>query len=199
MHFEAEAILNFGVYGQQQPIKVVRAYRREYKVIDEILSQHPEILEIVRGNLAKLSQTGSRRGRKADFSSENLFRTILVMQREGFDYRWHWTPWRTRWLRSTMLESHEFSPEARSISETAARRTLQDSRASTGKQLSLAAVCLRDLAKYVENRVRQRESPLLVSLDDHAKDHLLRVDRRDGQRASIGSNVPLAAPRSSRT
>ncbi|MCP4556655.1 MAG: hypothetical protein GY836_14650, partial [Herbaspirillum sp.] len=39
------------------------------------------------GDLAKLSQATSRRGRKADFTSENPFRAILVMQREGFDYR----------------------------------------------------------------------------------------------------------------
>ncbi len=87
MRLEAEAILNFGAYGDQQPTKIVRDYRQEYKGIDEILGQHPEILGMVHGDLAKLSQAGSRRGRKADFTSENLFRAILVMQREGFDYR----------------------------------------------------------------------------------------------------------------
>ena len=87
MRLEAEVILNFGVCDDQQPNKIVRDYRQEYKAIDEVLGQHPEILGMVHGDLAKLSRAGSRRGRKADFTSENLFRAILVMQREGFGYR----------------------------------------------------------------------------------------------------------------
>jgi len=51
------------------------------------LQRHPEILELVHRDLANLSKATSRRGRKADFTSENLFRAILVMQREGLDYR----------------------------------------------------------------------------------------------------------------
>jgi IS5 family transposase len=56
-------------------------------VVDAILDKHPEILEMAHRDLAKLSKATSRRGRKADFTSENLFRAILVMQREGLDYR----------------------------------------------------------------------------------------------------------------
>ena len=67
--------------------KVVREYRDQYKVIGEILDKCPKILEMAHGDLEKLSKTTSRRGRKADFTSENLFRAILVMQREGLDYR----------------------------------------------------------------------------------------------------------------
>ena len=87
MRLEAEAVLEFGLYDDQQQTKIIRDYRQEYKVIDEILHQHPEILRLVHGDLAKLSKGSSRRGRRADFTSENLFRAILVMQREGLDYR----------------------------------------------------------------------------------------------------------------
>ena len=38
-------------------------------------------------DLEQLSKTTLRRARKAGFTSENLFRAILVMQREGFEYR----------------------------------------------------------------------------------------------------------------
>ena len=87
MRLKAEAVFEFGLDDDQRQNKIVREYRQEYKVVGEILDQHPEILEMVHRDLAKLSKATSRRGRKADFTSENLFRAILVMQREGLDYR----------------------------------------------------------------------------------------------------------------
>ena len=76
MRLEAEPILTFGVNDDQQPTKIVRDYRQEYKEIDAILGQHPEILRVVHDDLAKLSKGSSRRGRKADFTSDNLFRVF---------------------------------------------------------------------------------------------------------------------------
>jgi len=87
MRLKAEAILEFGPDNNRHQNKIVRQYRDEYKAIGEILDKHPEILERAHRDLAKLSKATSRRGRKADFTSENLFRAILVMQREGLDYR----------------------------------------------------------------------------------------------------------------
>ena len=87
MRLKAEAILDFGTDDAQQQNKIVREYRRKYKVVGDILDGHPKILEMVHRDLAKLGKATSRRGRKADFTSENLFRAILVMQREGLDYR----------------------------------------------------------------------------------------------------------------
>ncbi len=87
MRLKAEAVLEFGPDDDQQQNKIVREYRHEYKVIGEILGKHPEILAMVHRDLGKLSKAASRRGRKADFTSENLFRAIIVMQREGLDYR----------------------------------------------------------------------------------------------------------------
>ena len=84
MRIKAEAILEFGV-ADEQPNEIVRKYRDEYKLISQILDNQPKILEWVHHDLEQLSSSTSRRGRKADFTSENLFRAILVMQREGLD------------------------------------------------------------------------------------------------------------------
>jgi len=88
MRLKAEAIFEFVSEDDQQQNKIVREYRREYKLIGEILDRQPIILEMAHRDLAALTKaSSSRRGRKASFTSENLFRAILVMQREGFDYR----------------------------------------------------------------------------------------------------------------
>jgi len=87
MRLKAEAVLEFGAGDDRHQNKMVREYRREYKVVSEILDKHPKILEMAHRDLAKLGKATSRRGRKADFTSENLLRAILVMQREGLDYR----------------------------------------------------------------------------------------------------------------
>ena len=83
MRLKAEAILDFGADEAQQQNKIVREYRDEYKAISEILKKHPKILETVHRDLQQLSKATSRRGRKATFTSENLLRAIVVMQREG--------------------------------------------------------------------------------------------------------------------
>jgi len=87
MRLKAEAVLEFGLDDDRRQNKIVREYRNQYKVIGEILDNHPTILEMAHRDLSKLSKATSRRGRKADFTSENLFRAIVVMQREGLDYR----------------------------------------------------------------------------------------------------------------
>ena len=87
MRLKAEAVLEFGADNDQHQNKIVREYRRQYKVIGGILDERPEILKMAHRDLAKLSKATSRRGRKADFTSENLLRAIFVMQCEGLDYR----------------------------------------------------------------------------------------------------------------
>lgn len=86
MRLKAEVILDFGA-GDEQQNGIVREYRDEYKVVSEILDANPEILDAVHDDLAKLCKATTGRGRKPTFTSENLFRAILVMQREGLDYR----------------------------------------------------------------------------------------------------------------
>ncbi len=87
MRVKAEAVLDFGSDDDRPRNKIVRQYRQQYKRIGRILDEHPELLEMAHRDLGKLSKGTSRRGRKAGFTSENLFRAILVMQREGLDYR----------------------------------------------------------------------------------------------------------------
>ncbi len=87
MRLKAEAMFDFGVSGERSKNKIVLEYRAEYKTISEILDSQPEILDLAHRDLGQLSKSTSRRGRTADFTSENLFRAILVMQREGLDYR----------------------------------------------------------------------------------------------------------------
>jgi len=86
MRMKAEAILEYGESDAQQN-EIVRKYRDEYKALNEILDKYPKILELVHRDLEELSNSTSPRGRKAVFTSENLFRAIVVMQREGLDYR----------------------------------------------------------------------------------------------------------------
>jgi len=86
MRIKAEAILGFGESDDRQN-EIVREYRDEYKSLSDILDKQPKILELVHRDLEQLSKATSRRGRKPTFTSENLFRAILVMQREGLDYR----------------------------------------------------------------------------------------------------------------
>jgi IS5 family transposase len=87
MRLKAEAILDFRAEDGQQSNRIVRQYRDEYKGLSEILDRHPEILQMAHQDLQQLSRSTSRRGRKADFTTENLLRAIVVMQREGLDYR----------------------------------------------------------------------------------------------------------------
>jgi transposase, IS5 family len=87
MRVKAEAILNFGWTDEKADNQTVRNYRNEYKTLSEILNSHAVILDLVHGDLEQLSQATSPRGRKPIFTSENLFRAVIVMQREGLDYR----------------------------------------------------------------------------------------------------------------
>src|SRR3954452_24058624 len=55
-----------------------------------------------------------------------------------------------------------------------------------GKEPAPAAVGLPDLAEHLEDRFGQGENTLLVPLADDAENHLLRVDRGEGQRDRLG-------------
>ncbi len=87
MRLKAEAVFELWSDDNREQNKIVRQYREEYKRIGRILDESPNILEMAHGDLEKLSKATSPRGRRPDFTSENLFRAILVMQREGLDYR----------------------------------------------------------------------------------------------------------------
>lgn len=67
-------------------LKVTREYHEKYRAVDQILSETPKILNIFHGEIsAILSKKG--RKRRAEFTSDQLLRAILVMEIEGLPYR----------------------------------------------------------------------------------------------------------------
>ncbi len=66
--------------------KIVREEHAKYKRISQLLDETPAILDLVHADLAPLSSP-NRKGRKADFTSENILRTLVVMGVEGLSLR----------------------------------------------------------------------------------------------------------------
>ena len=74
----------FFSWAQGSSSKIVRQYEEKYNRIGKVLDDNPELLNFADKDLKKLSRPGgSRRGRKATYTSENLFRAIIVHQIEG--------------------------------------------------------------------------------------------------------------------
>jgi hypothetical protein len=72
---------------ETRTLKVVLDFREEYKRFDEQLQKYPEILEAAHRDLASLCKSDPTRNRQPDFTTENLFRALLVMQVEAVPYR----------------------------------------------------------------------------------------------------------------
>jgi len=59
-------------------LKVVNEYREKYKIISQLLDNNPQLVSLVHQDLAKmLSQ--SKRGRKSEYTSEQILRSLIVM------------------------------------------------------------------------------------------------------------------------
>ena len=85
MRQKKEAVLCFESNDEGLP-KVVRDYRARYRAISQVLDKNPKILDVVDRDLRKLSQ-GGRKGRKGDFTSENILRALIVQHVEGLPFR----------------------------------------------------------------------------------------------------------------
>ena len=85
MRQKTEAVLSFESGDEGLP-KVVRQYRDRYRAISQVLDDNPEILSAVHKDLAKLSQ-GHAKGRKGDYTSENILRALVVQHLEGLPFR----------------------------------------------------------------------------------------------------------------
>ncbi|MCL2709491.1 MAG: hypothetical protein FWE95_01305 [Planctomycetaceae bacterium] len=72
---------------ESKTLKIVQDFREEYKRVDEYLNKHPEILELAHRDLQKLCKPNPKKDRTPDFTSDNLFHAVLVMQIEALDYR----------------------------------------------------------------------------------------------------------------
>lgn len=85
MRQKKEAVLCFASNDDGLP-KVVRDYRARYRTISQVLDKNPEILDAVHQDIKHLSQ-GGHKGRKGDFTSENILRALIVQNREGLPLR----------------------------------------------------------------------------------------------------------------
>jgi transposase, IS5 family len=85
MRRKMEAVLCFESSDEGLP-KVVLDYRDRYRAISQVLDRNPEILDLVHKDLQKLSE-GDSRGRRGDYTSENILRALVVQHREGLAFR----------------------------------------------------------------------------------------------------------------
>jgi IS5 family transposase len=86
MRQKRDAVLCFEWSGDAA-LKIVKDRRKGYKKISALLDENPEVLDLAHRDLLGLLSEGGRRGRRADFTSENLLRALIVHQIEGEGYR----------------------------------------------------------------------------------------------------------------
>jgi IS5 family transposase len=67
--------------------KNVQHYRDVYKTIDDFLTLYPEIEQLAHDDLKTLCKPNPKKNRTPDFTTQNLFRAVLVMKLEGLDFR----------------------------------------------------------------------------------------------------------------
>ena len=85
MRQKREAVLCFPWIERGQR-KIVVEYQEKYKRLSDRLDQHPEVVTLAHRDLRKLSQGGSK-GRKGDYTSENILRALVVMMVENLPLR----------------------------------------------------------------------------------------------------------------
>src|ERR1039458_9317884 len=85
MRQKKESVLSFASSDEGLP-KVVRDYRARYRTMSQVLDKNAEILEAVHQDIKHLSQ-GGRKGRKGNFTSENILRALIVQHAEGLPFR----------------------------------------------------------------------------------------------------------------
>jgi IS5 family transposase len=85
MRLKSVPVLSFAWTDDSLP-KIVRESRSRYKRISTVLDENPLVLELMHKDLAALSSQ-NRKGRRADYTSENILRTLVVMSIEGLPLR----------------------------------------------------------------------------------------------------------------
>ena len=68
------------------PTKVVAAYRKKYGAINELLLANPSVLDLVHADFCRWLST-SEKGRRSEYTSEEILRCLVVMFVEGDSYR----------------------------------------------------------------------------------------------------------------
>lgn len=85
MRRKMEAVLSFDSSENGLP-KVVRDYRARYRAVSQVLDDNPQILSAVHHDLQALS-AGDSKGRRGDYTSDNILRALVVQHLEGLPYR----------------------------------------------------------------------------------------------------------------
>jgi IS5 family transposase len=67
-------------------LKVVKEYRAKYKSISQLLDDNPQLVSLVHQDLAKVLSE-SNNGRKSEYTSEQILRSLIVMFIEQDSYR----------------------------------------------------------------------------------------------------------------
>ena len=73
-------------FTEKSSLKVVREFRGKYRRISDILDDNPRILNLVHKDFQILS-TSAEKGRSGDYTSETIFRTIVIHGQECTPYR----------------------------------------------------------------------------------------------------------------
>lgn len=83
LKFDPQGYLDWSVGSRA---KVVRLYEEKYNRVSKILEASPVFLELIHKDLKPLSR-GDKRGRRAEYTSENILRALIVHQIEGTSLR----------------------------------------------------------------------------------------------------------------
>jgi IS5 family transposase len=67
-------------------VKVVKEYRAKYAAMGELLESNSRLVSLVHRDVSRLLSV-SRKGRKGDYTSEEILRSLIVMFVEGDSYR----------------------------------------------------------------------------------------------------------------
>lgn len=85
MRRKKEPVLCFPMIESGQR-KIVIEYEEKYKRLSDRLDQQPELVTLAHRDLRKISQGGPK-GRKGDYTSENILRALIVMMVENLPLR----------------------------------------------------------------------------------------------------------------
>ena len=84
MRRKSENLLDFDFEDQGLP-KVVKAFRNKYRKINKILLANPRIIKLAHKDFKRLSK--GKKGRACDYTSETIFRTLIIHFVEGRSLR----------------------------------------------------------------------------------------------------------------
>lgn len=73
-------------FTDKSSLKIVKEFREKYKSFSKLLDDNPQLVSLVHQDLAALLSE-SKSGRKSQYTSEQILRSLVVMYVEGEDFR----------------------------------------------------------------------------------------------------------------